>query len=86
MPQLRMSLHDDNLINILTFAHTWINIANNTVHAVVIFLFNSMAREIFWVLIGRKKNSTTTFTMTMAKTIQVKPAVTRSRNVAINRV
>uniref|UniRef100_A0A914CMR7 Uncharacterized protein n=1 Tax=Acrobeloides nanus TaxID=290746 RepID=A0A914CMR7_9BILA len=76
MPKLRGSLHDDNLISVLTFAHTWVNITINTIHAIVIFLFNSMAREVLWALIRQKKKPTKTVTITTTKT---KPALAGSR-------
>uniref|UniRef100_A0A914DDV6 Uncharacterized protein n=1 Tax=Acrobeloides nanus TaxID=290746 RepID=A0A914DDV6_9BILA len=79
MPGLRVSMKDDNLVQVITFAHTWVTIANNTVHAIVIFLFNSIAREVFWKMIGWKKknNSIEKKNTSKVSIIQVKPALIR---------
>uniref|UniRef100_A0A914CKJ0 Uncharacterized protein n=1 Tax=Acrobeloides nanus TaxID=290746 RepID=A0A914CKJ0_9BILA len=55
MPSLHMEVSDNNLVTILTFAQAWIDVIGNSMHAIVIFLFNSMAREVFLVMIGKKK-------------------------------
>jgi hypothetical protein len=83
MPALRVSIEDVNLMQVITFAHTWVNIANNTVHAIVIFLFNSIAREVFWKMIGWKKknNSIEKKHTSKVSIIQVKPALTRRSTV-----
>uniref|UniRef100_A0A914EEH7 Uncharacterized protein n=1 Tax=Acrobeloides nanus TaxID=290746 RepID=A0A914EEH7_9BILA len=55
MPSLGMQVSDNNLVTILTFSQAWIDVIGNSMHAIVIFLFNSMVREEFLVMIGKKK-------------------------------
>ena len=71
MPMLDMEASDNNLVTILTFSQAWIDVIGNSMHAVVIFLFNSMAREEFLVMIG-KKNQVANFSVKVT-TIKVQP-------------
>uniref|UniRef100_A0A914ECG3 G-protein coupled receptors family 1 profile domain-containing protein n=1 Tax=Acrobeloides nanus TaxID=290746 RepID=A0A914ECG3_9BILA len=89
MPTLRASLSNSDVVTVLSFSQAWINILGNTIHAIVIFFFNSLAREVFYVLIGRKKSISVNVSKatavkvnaSKAVTIKVQPAATRRQTV-----
>ena len=55
MPSLNTQASDNNLATILIFSQAWIDVIGNSMHAIVIFLFNSMVRDEFLVMIGKKQ-------------------------------
>uniref|UniRef100_A0A914DZ65 Uncharacterized protein n=1 Tax=Acrobeloides nanus TaxID=290746 RepID=A0A914DZ65_9BILA len=59
---------NDDIAQILVFSCLWRTTIGNGVHAVVIFIFNSMVREEVKMLLGIRGQQNTAFVSTVTKT------------------